>query len=336
MTTPALAPLFSSPSPEISFSSGARSLPLAAIDWLGEHGFLQPEPRSPLAFWRELGRRSGQTARHAAGVDLVRRGFVRADWSPEVRRRRLLSSGPLGEALAVLERPEVRLRVGVGRPDGPAQIAELYIAGERATLGVLEGDVLQIGPAFTVEALIDSLADELATRGAPESFVLWPMLYRLTTALWSNGEGGAGEVLSPDVLRAQATSAEAADELSAQMLDAGVVEGDIASGLRLTQAYRRWLAPMWSGSVFELERREIERQPDEDATERSCLFVGPPGQRILCEELSSTEALGDPTMVWPEESLLMLSALSRQEVRGRLADLVAPGRAQRSACAVVH
>lgn len=290
---------------------------MAALEWLGEQGFLSPEPQSPLAFLRQQESRIGSPDRHAAGADLLRRGLVSASWSPEVRRRRLLDSGPLGASLKILERPEARLRIGIGAPESPVRITDLYLAGGEAVLGALDDEALYLGATIPRDRLIDYLVDELAASGDSDAFCLWPMLYRLTTALWPSCGREPRAEISIDDIEARAPGQSAS--LVEQMLAADLVarRGD---RLALTDHHRRWLEPLWSGHVFEIERTPME--PWNGGREDRCLFVGSPGERVLCEEVPSHQLLGDGHAGFPEDHLLLLTCPGRSELTARLAQLL--------------
>lgn len=328
------------------FEESLHELPLAGVDWLTEHGFLAPGPASPLAPPHSLRPRRPRRERDTAGAELARTGLVSRAWMPGERRRRLRDSGPLGRGLAVLERPESRLRLGRARPGEPPEEVHLYVADGRVAVGYCNDEAVRAGEPFSLEALLAYLAEELDNRAlgpGRDALCLWPMLYRLTTALWPQSGKRADEAVSVGEVRSLLSGEESGDRargLLQEMAAAGLVETG-QGGVVLSPDYRRWLEPVWSGHVFEIEC--VRLGPGGGATGGDrLLFAGPPGQRVLCEDArtsavaAAAEAAGGaataPTAeALPEERLMIFSRPSQGELMTLVGGLLGPGPALRVA-----
>lgn len=331
------------------FAESLHDLPLAGVDWLIEHGFLAPGPASPLAPPQSMRPRRPRRERDAAGAELARQGLVSRAWMPGERRRRLRESGPLGRGLAVLERPESRLRLGRGRPGEPPEEVHLYIAAGRVVVGYSDEQSVRAGEPFSLEALLAYLSEALDSRAlgpGRDALCLWPMLYRLTTALWPQSGKRADEALSVGEVRSLLSGEGTGDRargLLHEMAAAGLVESG-QGGVVLSPDYRRWLEPVWSGHVFEIEC--IRLAPGGGATGGDrLLFAGPPGHRVLCEDArssavaASAAAAGDAegaapapaTDAMPEERLMIFSRPSHGELMTLVGGLLGPGPALRVA-----
>jgi hypothetical protein len=328
------------------FAERTEALPLAGVDWLIEHGFLAPGPASPLAPPRALTPRRPRREREAAGAELARRRLVSRAWMPGERRRRLRESGPLGRGLAVLERPESRLRLGRARPGEPPEEVQLYASGGRVAAGWCEGDTVHVGEPFALEALLAQLTAELSSEAlgpGRDALCLWPMLYRLTTALWPSRGKRADEALSVGEVRTLLTGdgrGERAHGLLREMAAAGLVEAG-RGGVVLSPAYRRWLEPVWSGHVFEIECTRLGPGGGATAAAERLLFAGPSGRRVLCEDAGSHALLADaaasgpaPAGVpepLPDEQLMVFTRPSHRELVDLVGGLLGPGPALRAA-----
>ena len=328
------------------FTEESHGLPLAGVDWLVEHGFLAPGPASPLAPPRALSPRRPRREREAAGAELARRKLVSRAWMPGERRRRLRDSGPLGRGLAVLERPESRLRLGRARPGEPPEEVQLYASGGRVATGWCDGDTVHAGEPFALEALLAYLADELSSEAigpGRDALCLWPMLYRLTTALWPQRGKRADEALSVAEVRTLLSgdgSGERAHGLLHEMSAAGLVEAG-GGGVVLSPAYRRWLEPVWSGHVFEIEVTRLGPGGGATAAAERLLFAGPAGHRVLCEDARSRALLAgaaacgpapaDASEPLPDERLMVFTRPSHHELMSLIGALLGPGPALRAA-----
>ena len=327
------------------FAEQTHELPLAGVDWLVEHGFLAPGPASPLAPPRALSPRRPRREREAAGAELARRKLVSRAWMPGERRRRLRDSGPLGRGLAVLERPELRLRLGRARPGAAPEEVQLYACAGRVAAGRCDGDTVLAGEPFALEALLAWLADELSSESigpGRDALCLWPMLYRLTTALWPERGKRADEALSVVEVRTLLSgdvSGERAHGLLHEMAAAGLVEAG-RGGVVLSPAYRRWLEPVWSGHVFEIEVTRLGPGGGATAASERLLFAGPAGHRVLCEDAHSRALLAGaaacgpvpaPAEPLPDERLMVFTRPSHHELMGLIGALLGPGPALRAA-----
>jgi hypothetical protein len=331
------------------FAESPHDLPLAGVDWLIEHGFLVPGPASPLTPPQSVRPRRPRRERDAAGAELARRGLVSRAWMPGERRRRLRESGPLGRGLAVLERPESRLRLGRARPGEPPAEVHLYVAAGRVAIGYSDEQSVLAGEPFSLEALLAFLSTELdndALGPGRDAFCLWPMLYRLTTALWPHRGKRADEALSVGEVRTLLSGEESGDRargLLHEMAAAGLVESG-QYGVMLSPDYRRWLEPVWSGHVFEIEC--VRLGPGGATGGERLLFAGPPGHRVLCEDARTSAlaagaaAAGSPAggaeaapapEAMPEERLMIFSRPSHGELMTMVGGLLGPGPALRVA-----
>lgn len=329
------------------FAESTHALPLAGVDWLIEHGFLAPGPASPLAPPRAIWPRRPRRERESAGAELARRKLVSRAWMPGERRRRLRESGPLGRGLAVLERPESRLRLGQARPgETPAEV-QLYLSAGRVAVGACDGETVYVGEPFALDALLAHLTAELdsdAVEPGRDALCLWPMLFRLTTALWPSRGKRADEALSVGEVRKLLSDdgdGDRARGLLREMAAAGLVETG-GGGVVLSPAYRRWLEPVWSGHVFEIECTRLGPGGGSTAVER-LIFAGPPGRRVLCEDAHSDALLADASASdaadtpaadgesLPDERLMVFSLPSRRELASLIGGLLGPGPALRAA-----
>lgn len=328
------------------FAERTHALPLAGVDWLIEHGFLAPGPASPLAPPRAVWPRRPRREREAAGAELARRKLVSRAWMPGERRRRLRESGPLGRGLAVLERPESRLRLGQARPDEAPTEVHLYLSDGRVAVGACDGEAVYAGEPFALEALLAYLTGELDSAGfepGRDALCLWPMLFRLTTALWPSRGKAADEALSVGEVRKLLSDdgdGDRARGLLSEMAAAGLVETG-GGGVVLSPDYRRWLEPVWSGHVFEIECTRLGAGGGATAVER-LLFAGPTGRRVLCEDAHSDALIADAAASdddapaaegesLPDERLMVFSRPSRQELTTLVGGLLGPGPALRVA-----
>ncbi len=326
------------------FAESPHDLPLAGVDWLAEHGFLAPGPASPLAPPQSLRPRRPRRERDAAGAELARRGLVSRAWMPGERRRRLRESGPLGRGLAVLERPESRLRLGRARPGEPPEEVHLFVADGRVAIGYCDEQSVLAGEPFSLEALLAFLSAELdneALGPGRDALCLWPMLYRLTTALWPQRGKRADEALSVGEVRNLLSGEESGDRargLLHEMAAAGLVESG-QGGVVLSPDYRRWLEPVWSGHVFEIECVRLGPGGGATGGERM-LFAGPAGHRVLCEDARTSAlaavaaAAAEPAPAaeaLPEERLMIFSRPSHGELMTMVGGLLGPGPALRVA-----
>lgn len=326
------------------FAESPHDLPLAGVDWLVEHGFLAPGPASPLAPPQSLRPRRPRRERDAAGAELARRGLVSRAWMPGERRRRLRESGPLGRGLAVLERPESRLRLGRVRPGEPPAEVHLFVAAGRVAVGYCDEQSVLAGEPFSLEALLAFLSAELdneALGPGRDALCLWPMLYGLTTALWPHRGKRADEALSVGEVRTLLSGEESGDRargLLHEMAAAGLVESG-QGGVVLSPDYRRWLEPVWSGHVFEIECVRLGPGGGATGGER-LLFAGPPGHRVLCEDARTSAlaagaaAVAEPAPAaeaLPEERLMIFSRPSHGELMTMVGGLLGPGPALRVA-----
>ena len=262
------------------FREELRPLSHASLDWLIEHAFLDPQPTSPLAPQATYRVRRPRAEREAAGSELARRGLVSRAWVPDERRTRLVESSVFGRTLAILEDPQQLLRLGLGSPEGVTDEVRLYIAGGRAVVASFESETVWIGSPFSLEGLLTYLTDELDSEPAGhlgDALCLWPTLFRLTTALWPESGRAADHELSADDLAhrlADDSGRDRADSLLAEMVAAEVAE-PADSGVVLSRRYRRWLEPVWSGHVFEVEVARLAHC--DPAITGRLLFAGPPG-----------------------------------------------------------
>jgi hypothetical protein len=256
----------------------ARGVPRAGLEWLGANGYLDPSGESPLTFVSQQGFRTSREQRIAAAAALFARGELRCRRRSATRVEapaRFVNvgaggSGALERSLAILERPQARLRFGIAEPGQMATLRELYIRGGEAVHCFSDGETALIGEPVRIEQLCASLVRHLCSPDLPadmEMLCMMPQLFELTTALWQRrGKPLAVPITAVEVaalLPAEAAEGEAV-LLLASMVEAGVLEragqGPGTAGYQqysLSERYRRWLAVVWSGYVFEIERAEV-------------------------------------------------------------------------------
>lgn len=327
------------PFPVDPFDEELRALSYAGIDWLIENAFVVPDPASPLTpRYAYRGRRS-RAEREEAGAELARRGLVSRAWVPDERRTRMVEQSSLGRALAILEQPRRLLRLGLGTPSGDSREVRLYIADGRAVVSRFDDEGAAIGTPFSLVALLAYLAEQLAGDhpSSDDALCLWPSLFRLATALWPECGRADDEELCAGELAAlldDDPGATRAHSLLTEMVHAGVAE-KAGSGIVLSRRYRRWLEPVWSGHVFEIECARLD--DGNPAVTGRLIFAGPRGERVLCQDAASRTLLADaagsrsapPAIAGlhaadslPDEGLMVFSRLSRDELYRLVTDLL--------------
>jgi hypothetical protein len=324
------------------FAERPNPVPLAAVAGLVVRGCLVPGPGSPLLRPPGEGARPSRARRETAIADLISRGLLPELPAGAAGRRRLLAAEPLGRALSVLERPQARLRIGVGSPGGRSQVVQLYTAAGWVAAGFVAEEEIWVGDAFPLASLIAYLLQELASEppdGDLDALALWPMLFQLTTALWPRRGKRPDEAVSTGEVAALLADDPACGDrargLLREMAAAGLVERE-ETGVVLSPPYRSWLEPVWSGHVFEIERTSPQPRRSGGASQGPregggrLLFAGPPGHRVLCEDaasrtlLAAAPAARPPLAEPPDERLMIFSRPSRRELIALVGGLLGP------------
>ncbi|MEM7049996.1 MAG: hypothetical protein AAF604_10065 [Acidobacteriota bacterium] len=317
---------------------------------LAERGVLAPSDRSPLSAIAELATEFCAEERALALASLQRKGLLPGG---DVLRTFGSASGgavhgrELLRALAIIARPEGRLRMGL-RNDGRAtSTVQLYLAGDEAAVGEVvvlparesrtRGVALRVGPPIRRTALVSALHQNLASEvpAAPESAVaLWPAIVEWLVALWPLEDRLAraregGEVVALARRRALARLTEA-------LGDAGrgrqVLEGLCASGVldaadgkvRLSRTYRPWAEALLSGCGVELEASRFGATPEQDRRDH-LLFLGASDNRVLCRTVPRPELMAEgmlPEGDIGDEGCLLLTHLAGDLLAARLRQLV--------------
>lgn len=341
------------------FDEELTPLSFAGIDWLIEHAFIEPGPTSPLTPQYAYRSRSSRSDREEAGAELARRGLVSRAWVPDERRVRLVGQSALGRSLSILERPQQLLRLGLGRPDDETHEVRVYVADGRAVVCGFGPSGASIGQPFSLVALLAFLTDELDSTepgtaepadgedhqpGKPsDALCVWPTLFRLATALWPESGNAPDAELRAGELAALLTDdpgGARVRSLFAEMVAAEVAE-PASTGVVLSPRYRRWLEPVWSGHVFEIEHARLSE--GNSAVTGRLLFAGPRGERVLCQDAVSRALLADAGKLQvtglhagdalPDEGLMVFSRPSRDELKDLVTDLL--GQRQRPALRAV-
>lgn len=298
-------------------SGGTRLLSIASLAWLTDGGFFQPCDSSPLAPLAGPLRWCTAAERQRAGARLLASDPFRSGSRLVAQRLRL---SPLGQALAVLEQPQARLRIAIAEPHRTPQLFQFFLRGRLAVRGESDPEGFRLAEPVRLSTLLAALAARLdASRLAPEleAVALLPEVFELLTALWKKLGRGVEEPLTEErlicLLGGVSDGRDEGRSLLAAMVAAGLLEKRGAAYF-LAPSLARWLGLVWSDYVVEIERRELaeadaDRQP---AAEQRQIFAGPPGERVLCEELAAAPA-GDGGRV------LLFLRLQRWELEQRLA-----------------
>lgn len=298
----------------------AQLLSFAALEWLADGNYFNARAGSPLEYLRTTTRHSSGSERQRAGARLLDRD----PWTHRPLLAQRLRFSPLGQALAVLESPEVRLRIALAHPGRLPEVVQFFLKGRLAVAAELSPEGLRLAEPIRVAELMSAVASELDNSALPrsmEAVAVLPEVFELLNALWGPGGRGVAEAITlEDLLDRLGTSAEARHQ--ATLLLAAMVDADLLS--RREEAYflvdklAAWLGRVWSGHVVEMECQALSAvtamaPADEDAevppgAEQRLIFVGPPGERILCEDL----------VTGLRQSVLLLSRLGSWELGDRL------------------
>lgn len=307
-----------------------RILPRAGLEWLNDNGYINPSDESPFAFLRQEASRTSRAQRTRAAASLFASGDLLCRRRTRGGRGVVTAGGVLERSLAILERPQARLRFGISESGQLPTMREFYLCGNHLVSSFSDGETAFVGEPARLEDVLACLVRHLASPDLPaqmEMICMMPQLYELVTVLWKQ----QGKPLAESLSRAEVArllpdgDRRAAGELLASMTEAGVLRpGD--RGHTLSPAYQHWLGLAWSDSVFEIERGE----PDGDGWGRReqdrLLFVGPPGQRVLCEDvaLDGGKAEGSASGDQPGRGVMLLSRLGGGDLIRRLATLLRP------------
>ncbi len=275
-----------------------RLLSTACLEWLADGHFFAPKLGSPLEFLRASKRRFSGSERQQAGARLLNLD----PWTHRPLLAQRLRFSPLGQALAVLEAPEARLRIALGLPGRPPTVVQYFAKGRLAVAADLDSEGLRVAEPVRVTELLQQVVAELDSSALPaamEAVAVLPEVFELLNALWGPGGRKVSEPITRDDLvnrlggstdaRLQACSlltAMVTAELLVQREEAYFLVARLAS----------WLDRVWSGHVLEVERQALTSGEPEGSgggesgeglsgLEHRLIFVGPPGERILCEDL---------------------------------------------------
>lgn len=300
-------------------------LPWAALEWLCDQGLIEPSSESPISRVLDPDAWSPLPRREEAAAQLARSGAVRAAArSTSIGTFEL--EGRLASALGILEQPVLSVRVGIAEPGPRTTVFQFFLARGLAVAGQLDAHGIELLPSMTVDDFRATLLRHLDSSLLPEGMQCFSMLrplYWLTTAFWPERGKSASAVLTDEEIAELVGDREEAESLLASLAAAGVVRR--RGTTRLAAAYRRWLEMMWSGHVF-----EVDFQPSVEAAnaatadiEERLLFVGPPGRRLLCQEVDVPHLAGN-ALRREDRQLLVLSRLRPSEVSALLDRLLAP------------
>lgn len=294
--------------------AGLALIPTPALEWLAEAGYVRPQVGSPLVLNTISQSWSSPVERARAGARLLERDPLSPHGRLQAQRLRL---SPLGQALAVLEAPEARLRIALVTPGREPEVRQFFVRGRMAVAGYAEAGGFRLGAPVRVTALLEAVAKHLDSSHLPaemEAFALLPEVFELLTSMWKKLDKAVDEVIQEPQLAALLGGEPALAE-SRSLLQAMVMAGLLEChdrAYRLTAELRTWLKLVWSGHVVELEREWLDAPGDDRAASDRLLFAGALGERILCEDLA------------PEggQNVLLLSRPGRWELGQRLLRLL--------------
>jgi hypothetical protein len=302
-----------------SFTSPPRLVPTATLEWLLDQGVFEPSECSPLKRQTSTLRITSADQRARAGRELLTQlGLPESTRTSSFRFR----STWLGRALAVLERPEARLRVAIAAPGAAPRVQQFYLREGRAVAGFLDLEGFCLAEPLALSDLMELLLASSSNRALPTSLdalCVLPEVYELAAVLWQRRGKSIDEPISrrevEGLLADGPERKQAALELLNVLLEVGLLE---PRGTRwfIHDNYRPWLELVWSGHVLEIERTPLGLGESEALPQR-LLFAGPPSQRVLCEDVVASA--GEP--------LVLLSRLLRSDLKSRLARLLRPAGA---------
>ena len=310
-----------------------RILPRAGLEWLSRNGYLNPSAESPFAYLRREVERTSRSQRTRAAASLFGAGDLLCRRRGGSGRQRQRTGGALERSLAILERPQARLRFGIAEAGQLPILREFYLHGDHLVYSFSDGDTAFVGQPVRLDDVLASLVRHLSSPDLPaemEMICMMPRLYELVVALWKHRGKPLEAVLSSAEVAQLLPTADrrAARELLASMTEAGILR-PVDHGHTLSPAYQQWLRLAWSDSVFEIERGEPDgegwRQRDQDRL----LLVGPPGQRVLCDEVELDGGPDCPVAAQGEGKgmgVMLLSRLGSGELMRRLAALLRPAK----------
>lgn len=292
-----------------SLLAAERALPMAAVERLADLGYLRPADWSPLADLRPAG---GEPPVPLAG-----------DLPP---------SGGVARALAVLARPATRLRLALGAPGRPSRVHHLYVGGGSAVACRRDSTALAFSRPLPLATLRAALVGRLRSAPPPpamDAFCLLPEIFEVLSALWRRRRRRPAVPVPLAEIDGLLDGAApgAAPRLVAALENAGAVRLD-GGELHLAETYRRWLAPVWSGHVVEMERTPLAPGACAGAGTDWLLFAGPPDDRVLCEDLPYPAAAAERDEPQPGGSLCLFRRLTAAKLEERLERLLSPERSR--------
>ena len=308
-----------------------RILPRAGLEWLSRNGYLNPSAESPFAYLRGEVDRTSRSQRTRAAASLFGAGDLRCRRRAGSGRQAQSAGGALERSLAILERPQARLRFGISEAGQLPTLREFYLYGDHLVYSFSDGDTAFVGQPVRLDDILASLVRHLASPDLPvdmEMICMMPRLYELVVALWKHRGKPLDAVLSAAEVAQLLPAADrrAARELLASMTEAGVLR-PADHGHTLSPAYQQWLRLAWSDSVFEIERSEPDDEGWGKRDQDRLLLVGPPGQRVLCDEVSLDGGPDSPMAAQgdgKDMGVMLLSRLASGELMRRLAALLRP------------
>jgi len=269
----------------------------AALEWLLEEGGLEVSEASPFGFLLRTPRRFSPKQRAAAAeTELAARGVTPAKASPPGANGK-----PPGfeSALRVLARPEALLRITISTPAGSPAIVSLFTRGDQGSVYYFDQDGFNVGSPVELTTVAASLEQQVQGPGPLEgeaAVAFWPSVLATLTQIWTAVKCDvAASVRRSDALArmgspgpAEDTAGPALDEL----VQTGVLQATNGD-LSIPPRYRPWLQLVWSGHLFQVNRLPLPAQGPPPAPEKgeNLLFVGPPGRRVYCRDLTGAELM---------------------------------------------
>ena len=260
------------------------SLKLSAptLQWLADGGHLTVSPGSPLNALVRGPKRGDEERRAAVERELTANGI--AFGAPSTAAQ----ADALKEGLGILAQPEALVRIMAMLPEQPVAAFGVMVRGNRACRFTVDGDTVGVTPAWDMDAMASSLAEELKYEGplAKQEALFWPSAIKLLSYLWQDSQDPTKALSRKDALSRMA-GAGSPDDLQKtldELLRTGFLEAQ-ADDVRIPERLQPWLKLAWSGHAFQVEYLPLEAGASlEKALETTgdlMVFLGPPGQRVL-------------------------------------------------------
>lgn len=209
---------------------------------------------------------------------------------------------PYREGLAVLAQPQALVRVRIAEPgQEPGDVALLVREGKAAAF-LVQGESVLVGPARDLSAVAESLASDAAHQGplTGQQILVWPSALKVLSLVWGRDQDASASIARAEAERRLAGEGRPPEKVKAtldEMAKAGILVPAGGDALQIVPEYRPFLDRVWSGRALQVEYLPLEGAPSFEAalgvTGPHLLFMGPPGDRILNEQVT-----GDALRRW--------------------------------------